>query len=327
MWLKGKRKFLMTRTTPSSPLCCKRKVRPGCTYTLLKRYAAVSAEASSCTESLGWHEGGAGKLYLVLDGHSLCGEARRAPGPVVLAVKPFATASDDILLWDVAETRETRTLLFGGGDAANAPRGAPESSGKPSEGQLLRVKEVLADSLPKLFVKPLEYSIYHPNIVFENNITGKRTVGLAEYMKQMSFLKIVGHFKFAYVNLEILKISMHPEDSSVKVRWRIKGISGLKVFITFWKFKLWKIKEIFEQQEAWYDGFSTFYVGQDGLIHKHVADKMMPDSDRAVDEQKTDVTAKLALFTGLVPSLGNSFPLAFLSAVGRHLPSAQARVK
>lgn len=44
--------------------------------------------------------------------------------------------------------------------------------------------------------------------------------------------------------------------------------------LTFWKFKLWKIREIFEEQEAWYDGFSTMYVGDDGLIWKHVADKV-----------------------------------------------------
>lgn len=31
---------------------------------------------------------------------------------------------------------------------------------------------------------------------------------------------------------------------------------------------------------SWHDGFSTFYLGSDGFIHKHVADKMMPDDDR-----------------------------------------------
>ena len=47
------------------------------------------------------------------------------------------------------------------------------------------------------------------------------------------------------------------------------------------------------------DGFSTFYVGEDGLIHKHIADKMMPDDELA----KVSVTskfAKLAAFLGLI---------------------------
>jgi hypothetical protein len=27
----------------------------------------------------------------------------------------------------------------------------------------------------------------------------------------------------------------------------------------------------------WYDGFSTFYVGGDGLVYRHVADKVLSD--------------------------------------------------
>lgn len=42
---------------------------------------------------------------------------------------------------------------------------------------------------------------------------------------------------------------MNPEDSSVKVRWRIRGISGLKALFMFWKFKLWKLQDAFNAQE------------------------------------------------------------------------------
>lgn len=66
---------------------------------------------------------------------------------------------------------------------------------------------------------------------------------------------------------------MSKEDNSVKVRWKIRGISAWKVMLTFWKYKIWNIKEIFDNQETWYDGFSTFYVGDSGLIEKHVLDK------------------------------------------------------
>lgn len=103
----------------------------------------------------------------------------------------------------------------------------------------------------------------------------------------------MGHLRYAYVKMEILKITKHPEDSSVKVRWRIRGISGLKVMALFWKYKLWNIKELFDKTEAyvfslkpflqffkfffiysWYDGFSTFYLDNDGVVYKHVADKV-----------------------------------------------------
>lgn len=59
-----------------------------------------------------------------------------------------------------------------------------------------------------------------------------------------------------------------------------------------------------EDQESWYDGFSTFYVNSDGVIYKHVCDKMMPDDDKEVviETNKLGIgTPKLgaALFVGL----------------------------
>lgn len=72
----------------------------------------------------------------------------------------------------------------------------------------------------------------------------------------MSFLRTIGHIKFAYVTFEILKITQHPEDSTVKVRWRIKGISALKVMVIFWKYKLWNFKEIFDKTERYESKYS-----------------------------------------------------------------------
>ena len=62
---------------------------------------------------------------------------------------------------------------------------------------------------------------------------------------------------------------MQPEDNTIKIRWRVRGISALKVgnckllklisylsvffsqvMLTFWKYKLWKIREAFEEQES-----------------------------------------------------------------------------
>ncbi|CAG9783309.1 unnamed protein product [Diatraea saccharalis] len=175
-------------------------------------------------------------------------------------------------------------------------------SDKPSEEQLMKVFHVLSETMPNLFIKPLDYSIYHPNMVFVNNIRGTTTVGLFPYVRQIALLRTVGHIKFAYVKFEIMKITANPEDSSVKLRWRIKGISGLKVFFMFWKYKLWNLKEVFQDQELWYDGFSTFYVGGDGLVHKHIADKVMPDQDTIIDdEEKAPIAAKIALLIGLLP--------------------------
>ncbi|XP_032513342.1 uncharacterized protein LOC116767199 [Danaus plexippus] len=198
---------------------------------------------------------------------------------------------------------------------ATPPTEEKTIDGKPSEEQLMKVFHSLSKTMPQLFVKPLDYSIYHPNLIFVNNIRGVTTVGLFHYVKQVALLRTVAHIKFAYVNFEVLKITAHPEDSSVRMRWRIKGISGLKVFFMFWKYKLWNLKEVFQDQEMWYDGFSTFYVGTDGLIQKHVADKVMPDQDRIIDdEEKAPIAAKIALLIGLIPRNYLSDLTPFLSS-------------
>ncbi|XP_037953911.1 uncharacterized protein C6orf136 homolog [Teleopsis dalmanni] len=147
----------------------------------------------------------------------------------------------------------------------------------PKHEDLERVYRNLEHNLPKLFIQPHDYSIYSPNLIFQNNITGKHTVGLYHYVKQIALLRTVGHLKYAYVKFEVLKITKHTEDYTIKIRWRVRGISGLKVMFNFWKYKLWQFKQMFEEQESWYDGFSICYLGADGLIIKHVVDKVMPD--------------------------------------------------
>jgi len=133
----------------------------------------------------------------------------------------------------------------------------------------------------------------------KNNLKNTRTVGLYHFVKQVALLRTVGHIKYGYVKFEVLKITMHPEDDTVKIRWTVKGISGLKVMLQFWKFKLWQWKKVYDEQESWYDGFSTMYVGEDGLVIKHVVDKVMPDQNREVTPATNVVAPKLALFIGL----------------------------
>lgn len=183
-----------------------------------------------------------------------------------------------------------------GGDHHQQESGtSPSGGGGPSEEQIQKVYDTLANTLPKLFIQPLDYSIYHPNLIFENNIRGMRTEGLYHYVKQVALLRTVGHLKYAYVTLEVLKITKHPEENTVKVRWRVKGISAMRVMFQFWKYKLWKLKEIFADTEAWYDGFSVFHIGPDGLIYRHVADKIMPDDDKVVVRPPKNVMSGAAV--------------------------------
>lgn len=50
------------------------------------------------------------------------------------------------------------------------------SYGRPDPGDLHKIFETLSNTLPNLFIKPLDYSIYNPNLIFEDNIRGRRTV-------------------------------------------------------------------------------------------------------------------------------------------------------
>ncbi|XP_050442147.1 uncharacterized protein C6orf136 homolog [Adelges cooleyi] len=170
---------------------------------------------------------------------------------------------------------------------------------QPTAEQLEFMQNNLVEDLPKLFKENINYSLYHPKLVFENNIRGTKSVGLHYFMTSISLLRIMGHLKYAFVKLDVLKATKHPEDGTVKIRWRIKGISGFKVFMKFWKFKFWDFENAIKQNiETWHDGFSVFYLGGDGLVHKLTVDKMQPD-DNTVLETKNPLAAKLALFVGL----------------------------
>ncbi|BFG05459.1 uncharacterized protein DMAD_04187 [Drosophila madeirensis] len=177
---------------------------------------------------------------------------------------------------DSNKIQPTRSLH----ENSNAQTSAKENESVRKPEDLERAFEVLRTTLPKLFVEPLDYSIYSPHLIFENNITGKHTVGLYHFVKQIAILRTVGHLKYAYVKFEVLKITKHPDDQTVRIRWRVRGISGLKVMFQFWKYKVWQLKEVLRDQESWYDGFSICYLGDSGLIEKHVVDKVMPDESR-----------------------------------------------
>ncbi|XP_063973728.1 uncharacterized protein C6orf136 homolog [Diachasmimorpha longicaudata] len=169
-----------------------------------------------------------------------------------------------------------------------------EERRRPTPEQIKAVYKVLEDNLPKLFVAPLDYHIYHPDIEFVNNFKGITTKGITSYIKQMLYLRTSAHVMCAYVRLEVLKITMHPEDNTIKVRWRIRTLSNLKAFTMFWKIKILKLSESMQGLESWYDGFSTYYIGPDGRVIRHVADKMMPDDETIPAKEKPSIAAKLA---------------------------------
>ncbi|XP_050460085.1 uncharacterized protein LOC126855982 isoform X1 [Cataglyphis hispanica] len=182
-----------------------------------------------------------------------------------------------------------------------------DNKDKPSQEQLQCIVDTLSRDLPNLFVKPLNYSIYTKDLIFINNIRGVTTRGVVNYAKQLILLRVIGHIKFAHVKLQILKITMHNDDGTVKIRWRIRGVTGWKVFAMFWKYKFWKIQDAIDtNHEIWYDGFSTFYINGDGKVYKHVADKVMPDQDIVAKKDDLRIAPKLALFKSFASIFNNA---------------------
>ncbi|KAF2354535.1 Protein of unknown function DUF2358 [Trinorchestia longiramus] len=183
---------------------------------------------------------------------------------------------------------------------AKTPAGdAPH--GLPSEDKLQHVHDVLVKSLSTFFLKPLDYSIYDKNIIFENRFRGTVTKGLSMYAVQMALLNTIGHLKHASIKFDIIKTTVHPEEATIKVRWRIKGIKPTKALYSFWVRK-WRLTEI-QQNDSWnwYDGFSTFHVNSTGLVAKHIADNMMPDDDKLRIRTKAGIFVKMATMLGLMP--------------------------
>ncbi len=77
-----------------------------------------------------------------------------------------------------------------------------------------------------------------------------KTHGINAYIRNLSLVKFMGHLKYSHVKLTVLKITQHPEDSTVRVRWRIVGVPGLRVIFMFWNYKLFNLKQLFSNEKS-----------------------------------------------------------------------------
>lgn len=60
------------------------------------------------------------------------------------------------------------------------------------------------------------------------------------YIKNMHLLKIVAHMKFIYVRPKILDMTLHDEDNTIRVAWKIVGLGMTRAAIRYFPDKLWK---------------------------------------------------------------------------------------
>jgi hypothetical protein len=174
---------------------------------------------------------------------------------------------------------EEGKAAFSAGDGPKSSPSSPQKDPlKPTEEQLLAVNEELTIEIRRFFNHGHNFNMYTNDILFEDNVRGVRTKGLTAYMQSLFKAKIMGHIKYTRVSVKILKTTQHPEDGTVRVRWRIEGVPGMLSFVL----NPFRMPSTVMKQTEWIDGFSIFYVNGNAKIFKHVCNKMIPDQESVV---------------------------------------------
>jgi len=173
-----------------------------------------------------------------------------------------------------------RNNLYFPTSQVNCKSGGEADPPEDKKPDLDKVAVELSYELIGTFVRNQNWTIYHRNLIFEDRIRGKRIEGLREYIKFIILMKVVANIRFVYLRFHILKLTKHPEDSTIRVRWRIAAIGVTRLVLRFFPDKMWRRGNLDKCAPSWYDGYSVFHIGSDNLIFKHVADTRMPDQDK-----------------------------------------------
>ena len=124
------------------------------------------------------------------------------------------------------------------------------------------------------------------------------------------------HMKYGKVTLHVLKITSHPEDNTVRARWRVETVPGNSIFFKFLRMDIRKMSDtINSYRDTWIDGFSIFHCDSNGKVYKHVADKVIPDSNIAENKDRVGLAMKLALALGLASSDSSNISGVFANSL------------
>lgn len=147
---------------------------------------------------------------------------------------------------------------------------------RASPQQLIALESQVVQHLPKFFSHPHPLDHYTSDVKFINNIRGVQTQGLTAYALQLSLYKTAYFLKYTGLKVELLNLVKNPEESFLRIRWRIVSKPGfLYLMLFFWRFN---------QKALWTDGISTLHVNNQGKIYCHVCDNIDIGTD---DTSKT----------------------------------------
>jgi len=166
------------------------------------------------------------------------------------------------------------------------------SSRKPGA-NLEMVAYQLTHDLTNIFMQRQDWSIYHKELVLQDNIRGVRLVGLEKYMLLINMLRLLAHIRFVYVRMSLLSLTKEEEEGVIKVRWRVVGLGFGRMLLRYFPDRLWEKGNMERMSPCYLDGYSTFYLDSNSKIYQHTVDRVMEDKEKEV--QKTMVQRLLEL--------------------------------
>lgn len=149
------------------------------------------------------------------------------------------------------------------------------NNNKASLAQLAQLEKKLLLQLPHVFGKPHDLGMYTKDIVFVDNIRNIKTRGILTYALQLNLLRYYFSIRYSSVTLELLNLVKHPDESYIRVRWRIIKKPGIIASFLF----VWKFAKSFQELDRWRDGISTMHVNNQGKIYCHICDNIDVGTD------------------------------------------------
>lgn len=191
---------------------------------------------------------------------------------------------------DIA-VRDPPRLLLGPPGPPPGTAGTPPGRrpNPPSmEEHLATMHEKLRHELPNFFLKIPDYALYAPDVEFQCQLLRLHTRGRAMYAVAVALCRALAWGYFASLRLEVLALTRHPEDWSVRARWRLTGLPLHLLLLRWYR----RDKRALLRS---YDAFSTFFLNSQGLIRCHRVDKLMPAPTAVPEPKKLLVAAALAV--------------------------------
>ncbi|XP_051899766.1 uncharacterized protein C6orf136 homolog [Pristis pectinata] len=161
--------------------------------------------------------------------------------------------------------------------------------GEPSmEEHLAVLYEKLRQELPNFFLKPHDYEMYSRDVEFISAFPRIKIQGRSIYRVLVTLSRFIAWNYCADLQMEVMKMTQHLEDWTVQVRWRVTGIPLHVLILRFYK------KDKTELYRT-YDAYSIFYLGPDGLVHRHKVSKMIPTQPPIAKVKRLLIGALVAL--------------------------------